>query len=323
MERHVIRATDTGGPDVLASATIPLANLADDALRVEVTFAGVNFWDVMQRRGDVPLPADHVPGVEGCGRVIAVGRGADPDMLGQRVAWSRVSSSYSSALQGPQTSFVRVPDEMRDEVAAGCLMQGVTAHYLASSTTDLGPAQSAVVTSAAGGVGRLLTQFLMLRGVTVIGVVSSPTKVAASCANHTLVAEPNGMDQLASALRDYAPLGVDAVFDASGGRVEPLLTCLRPRGICVIYGSASGQAQEVSLSALSAGSFYLTRTAGRDYSATPAEWHSRAEAVLSKVASGHLTVAISDILLLQEARTAHELLESRRTTGKLLLRVPS
>ncbi len=316
MQRRVIQAASTGGSEVLTGVDLPVADLVDGHLRVAVVLAGVNFWDVMQRRGDVPLPGDRVPGVEGCGVVTAVGDGADASLVGRRVAWSRVPSSYADIVQGPQSSFLPVPDDVSDEQAAGCLMQGVTAQYLATSTTDLGLGQSAVVTAAAGGVGRLLTQFLQMRGVRVTGVVSTPDKVVGTCADDTLVVSP----KLASDVHDLHPDGVDAVFDASGESVQPLLEMLRPRGICVIYGSASGAAQSVPLAALSAGSFYLTRTAGRDYSATPAEWRTRAEAVMAAVASGALSITVSEVAPLAEAAAVHGLLETRRTTGKVLLR---
>ena len=316
MQRHVVRAGDTGGPEALSVEQMPVEDLVGGQVRVSVSFAGVNFWDVMQRRGDVPLPADRVPGVEGTGTVIAVGEGVPASLVGQRVAWSRVQSSYSDIVQGPQGSFLPVPGELSDEVAAGCLMQGITAQYLATSTTHLEAGQSAVVTACAGGVGRLLTQFLQMRGVRVIGVVGDRSKLVGSRADDTVVS-PSAPS---SAVRDLVPTGVDAVFDASGDAIPPLLQMLRPRGICVIYGSASGDVQSVPLAALSSGSFYLTRTAGRDYAAAPDEWRTRADAVMTAVSSGQLRVDITEVVPLSEARSVHERMEGRRTAGKVILR---
>ena len=278
----------------------------------------MNFWDVMQRRGNVPLPPDQVPGVEGVGTVIEVGPNADAGLLGTRVAWSKVPSSYSTIVQGPADLFLPVPAEVTDASAAGALMQGITAQYLAEATTDLSPGNFAVVLAAAGGVGSLLVQYLRARGVHVIGVVGNEAKRAAAVtagADHVLV----DSDDLASEVRAIAPVGVEAVFDANGGDVSRLFALLRTRGIVVLSGASSGVITPIEAGALAAGSFYVTRTAGRDYAAAPGEWWERAHDVMTRVADGRLQVMVGGILGLAEASEAHERLENRLTTGKLLL----
>ncbi len=315
--RTVSRAATPGEPAVLELAEIPLGDLAANQLRVRVLLAGVNFWDVMQRRGDVPLPADGVPGVEGIGIVESVGDGVSADLLGQRVVWSKVNSSYASHVQGAAEFFVPVPDALSDTAAAGVLMQGVTAQYLATDTTDLQPGDIALVTAAAGGVGLLLTQFLQARGVDVIGVVSSSAKAGATRSHHTLTDSEN----LNGEVRALAPGGVAAVFDASGGDVSRFFTMLRPRGICVLYGAAGGPISPIVPGDLGAGSFYVTRTAGRDYSSAPSEWLARAQDVLLHASTGELSADVSEVFPLANAAEAHRRLEGRMTTGKILLRI--
>lgn len=316
--RRCIVAAQPGEPSVLAEAELPLNPLGPTEVRVKTAYCGVNFWDVMQRRGNVPLPPDHVPGVEGSGVVIEIGDDVPASMVGTRVAWSRVPSSYSTVAQGPMSSFIPLPDAVSDTTAASVLMQGITAQYLAESTTDLQAGDTALVMAAAGGVGSLLTQFLLARGVQVIGVVSSQEKVAAaeSAGSRALV----DSDQLADDVTAMAPDGVDAVFDANGGDVNRLISLVGRRGICVLYGSASGTINSIDPGLLANGSRYLTRTAGRDYAATLDEWRERADDVLSRAAAGTLAPVAVDVLDLKEAPEAHRRLESRRTTGKLLLK---
>jgi len=315
--RRSITASSTGDPSVLRILATDLPELGIGEIRVRTLFAGVNFWDVMQRRGSVPLPGDQTPGVEGVGIVDLVGPSVDPQLMGLRVAWSRVPSSYSTFVQGPASSFVPVPPKLDDETAAAVLMQGITAQYLAESTTNLRRGQTALVTAAAGGVGSLLLQFLGSRSVDVVGVVSRADKsaVVESLGARCII----DSDNLHEEVHAIHPEGVDAVFDAIGGDVNRLIELVSRRGICVLYGSASGGIDPVDIGLLSSGSRYLTRTAGRDYATTPEEWRSRADDVLSRAASGSLSPVSITVLPLGEAEQAHRLLESRASTGKILL----
>lgn len=315
MHRIAIAAQQTGGPDVLTEIRDDLPAPSAGQVLVRVLLAGVNFWDVMQRRGDVPLPADGVPGVEGVGVVEEIGPGVDL-APGTRVAWSKVPSSYASAVLAPAAALVPVPDGIPDDQAAGLLMQGVTAEYLSASTTALGPGDTAVVTAAAGGVGRLLTMMLRARGVRVIGVVGSEHKRAAAVAEEVVVASEGTV----AAVRALCTPGVQAVFDASGGDASPLFGMLAPRGMLVLYGAAGGPVHDIPAGALAAGSFYVTRTAGRDYAAAPGEWDRRAASVLGAAAEGRISIDISRIAPLADAADVHAALQSRSTTGKILLR---
>lgn len=318
---QAIVANGTGGPEVLHGAELEPVALAAGEVRVAVRLAGVNFWDVMQRRGVVPLSDRSVPGVEGVGQIVEVGEGVDPSRVGQRVVWSKVAGSYATQVVAAETSFVPVPEALADEDAARILMQGVTAQYLAEDTWPLGQDDVAVVHAAAGGVGSLLTQFLKARGVRVIGVVSRPAKRQAALdagADDVVV----DSDDYVADVRRISPDGVSAVFDANGGpQAGRSVDVLRTRGALVLYGAANGPVPEFDLGRLGAGSFYVTRTAGRDYARTPEEWRARADDVLARAAAGQLRAADGGAWALADAADAHRLLESRESTGKLLLRV--
>jgi NADPH2:quinone reductase len=294
--------------------------LTEGQVRLRVARAGVNFWEVMQRRGRVPIPAHRIPGSEGVGVVEEVGPGADALVAGQRVAWSRVPGSYSEVAVAPASAVVPVPDSVDDDSAAAVLFQGLTASYLCRDTWPLQGGDVAVVTAAAGGVGQLLTQLLVDAGARVIGVVSAQEKFEVTRAAGASDVLLYG-DTLADEVRALAPDGVAAVYDAVGaGVAEPLLSTLRPRGAMVLYGSASGQDADISATNLGAGSYYLTRTAGRDYLGGDERIRARSAQLLDLVASGTLRPLIGGTYGLEDADRALDDLESRNTIGKLLIR---
>lgn len=296
-----------------------LAAPSANEVQIRVVSAGVNFWEVMQRRGRVPLPPHRVLGSEGVGVVDAVGAGVTAIGVGQRVAWSKVAGSFAATIHAPVDAVVPVPDAVSDDDAAALLFQGATAHYLASDTWPVNEGDDVVVTAAAGGVGVLLTQLLVARGARVIGAVSSAAKAhvaqTAGAADVVLYGE-----SLAEQVQTLAPAGVAAVFDAIGaGVAEPLLRSLRARGGMILYGAASGTEAQISAGDLGAGSYFLTRTAGRDYLGGPADVATRSLALLALAESGVLRSYIGGRYSLEDANQALDDLESRATTGKLLL----
>ncbi|MCW2756677.1 MAG: hypothetical protein JWO46_423 [Nocardioidaceae bacterium] len=307
---------EQGVPRLVEAAAVPLAA---DAVRVKVSRAGVNFWEVMQLRGKVPLPANGVPGSEGSGVILEVGPAVTGLASGTRVAWSKVPGSYADEVVGPATSFVAVPADVGDDTAAALLFQGLTAAYLAHETWPTRPGDVAVVTAAAGGVGVLLTQHLVASGASVIGAVSSAHKVAAAQeagASHVLLYG----DTLADDVRALAPGGVAVVYDAVGaGVAEPLIATLRPRGALVLYGSASGQEADVSARDLGAGSYFLTRTAGRDYLGDAEQVRSASARLLDLAAAGTLRPLVGATYALADVQHAWDDLGSRASVGKLLL----
>src|SRR5215218_4297462 len=160
----------------LVPGSLPAPVPGPGQLRVRVELAGVNYWDVMQRTGAVPLGPERIPGVEGTGVVLEAGPDAPQDLVGRRVSWSKVPGSYAGEVVADADWFLPVPDDLAPEQAAGLLMQGVTAQYLAADTAPVRAGESAVVLAAAGGVGTLLTQLLTAAGARVVGVVGSAGK---------------------------------------------------------------------------------------------------------------------------------------------------
>lgn len=295
----------------------PRQPLLGSQIRVRVSRAGVNFWEVMQRHGRVPVPADGVLGTEGVGTVVETDDSVTRLSTGTRVAWFKVPGSYAEEVTGDEAQFFPVPAQVTDTTAAGLLFQGVTAQYLATSAWPLPPGSAAVVTAAAGGVGQLLTQLLVDRGVTVIGVVSTPDKhEAARTAGATQVLQYG--ENLVDQVRSASPGGVHAVYDAVGGPgARDLLGAMRTRGAMVLYGAASGAEAPISAADLVRGSFVLTRTAGRDFQQDPQEIAERVDQLLGLAGEGRIAVQEGGVWPLDSATAALEALESRATTGKL------
>jgi NADPH2:quinone reductase len=314
MTRCIVLRDGTPEPADLTPAALPA-----DGLQVNVTLAGINYWEVMQKHGRVPLAEPGVPGTEGVGVVAEAGsdvRGLPP---GTRVAWSRVVGSWAEQVTGPAAAFVPVPDGINDATAAGLLFQGGTAHYLATEAWPLGEGEVAVVTAAAGGVGLLLTQLLTARGATVVGVTSSAAKFTAITEAGAAFAVSYD-DDLADRVRTVDPRGAAAVYDAVGGPVaSDLLAALCTRGALVLYGNTSGSEAEISPADLVRGSYFLTRTAGKDYTRDPTEAAARARRLFDAASKGRLGVRTAGRWKLDDAAAALKAIESRQTAGKLLL----
>jgi NADPH:quinone reductase len=314
IERH-------GGPNVLEVEELPDPEPGPGQLLVEVSAAGVNYRDVYERVGasgyatEPPL----VAGVEGTGTVRRVGEGVGEFTVGDRVAWVAAPGSYAGLVLVDAARAVPVPAAVSDEQAAAALLQGMTAHYLSSSTYPVRNGDTVLVHAAAGGVGLLLTQMVKLRGGRVIGTTSTEEK--ARVARSVGADEVIGYERFATRVRELTGgEGVAAVFDGVGkSTFDESLDCLPPRGFMVLYGAASGQPPPVEVGRLSARSLFLTRPQLAHYTASREELLERAAAVFGWVADGSIEVRIGGRYPLEKARQAHEDLEARRTTGKLLL----
>ena len=319
MRAVVIR--EHGGPEVLEVREVDEPTAEPGRVVVEVAAAGVNYRDVYERRGlgayaaPTPIPA----GVEGAGTVREVGPGVEGIRPGDRVVWWQAPGSYAEVVSVPASKAVRIPDGLSEEIAAAVFLQGMTAHYLATSTYPVSEGDTVVVHAAAGGVGLLLTQVVKLRGGRVIATTSSIEK--AELAWQAGADEVIDYDSFAERIRELTDgTGVPVVYDGVGrSTFEGSLESLRPRGYLVVYGTASGQPPPVELARLNEGSFFLTRPTLQHYTATREELLERAATVFGWVLDGRLRVRIGGRHPLEEARRAHEDLEARRTTGKLLL----
>jgi NADPH2:quinone reductase len=289
---------------------------------VKVAAAGVNFMDVYQREGQGHYAGrlPYLPGAEGAGTVTELGPGVTQFSVGDRVAWSGAPGSYAECAVVPAGAAVPVPDGMDLRVAAAVMLQGMTAHYLCHSTYPVAPGDPVVVHAAAGGVGLLLTQLVKMRGGEVIATTSSAAKAE--------LARGAGADHTAG-YGDFAELtrrvtggsGAAAVYDGIGAATfDASLSALRSRGCLVLYGAASGQVPPFDVQRLNTGgSLYLTRPTLVHYVATREELLGRAGDLFGWITAGKLDVRIGGTYPLEAAARAHEDLQARRTTGKLLL----
>ena len=304
----------TGGPEVLTVRELPDPAPADGEVLVDVEAVGVNFRDVYEREGRPPYGSDlpATVGAEGAGTVVGTA---------ERVAWLDVPGSYAARVAAPRDKLVPIPDGVDADVAAAVMLQGCTAHYLAGESYPVAEGEWAVVHSAAGGVGLLLTQLVRARGGHVLATTSTEEKAQlarAAGADDVVV----GYDGFAERVRELSGgEGAAAVYDGVGRTTFAAgLTALRPTGRMILFGAASGQPEPLALQQLAAhGSLYVQRPTLATYTRTPQLLRELAGAVLDLVAAGRLDVRIGGRYPLAEARQAHEDLEGRRTTGKLLL----
>ena len=312
-----------GGPEVLTVVERETPGLEAGHVRVDVAAGGVNFIDVYQRTGVYPMTLPYVAGSEGAGTVTEVGEGVDGVSVGDRVAWAMVNGTgYAERAVVPAAQVVPVPDAVDLDVAAAAMLQGMTAHYLCESTFPAASGHTALVHAAAGGVGLLLTQMLATKGTRVIATTSTPAKAdlarGAGAGEVVLYTET---DLVAEVRRLTDGGGVHVVYDGVGRTTfDAGLALLRPRGMMVLYGASSGPVPPVDPQALNrGGSLFLTRPSLTHYIADRDELLARAGAVLRAVADGALDVRIGGRYPLSDAGRAHEDLEARRTTGKLLV----
>jgi NADPH:quinone reductase len=319
---RVVVGERLGGPEVLTVAEREAPRPGPGEIVVYVAAAGVNYMDIYQREGIGsyrPEPP-FVPGAEGAGTVAAVGEGVTGLAEGDRVAWAGPGSSYAEQVTLPAKGVVPVPDGISLQVAAAAILQGMTAHYLCTSTYPVREGDVAVVHAAAGGVGLLLTQMVKQRGGVVVGTTSGGEKAALALgagADHVV-----GYDRFRAIVDEVTDgAGAHVVYDGVGkDTFDDSLAALRPRGMMVLYGAASGQVPPFDPQRLnSGGSLFLTRPTLVHYIADPAELRLRAGEVFEWIAKDELEVRIGGTYPLAEAARAQEDLASRRTTGKLLL----
>ncbi|HEY0169092.1 MAG TPA: quinone oxidoreductase [Jatrophihabitans sp.] len=315
--------TEHGGNEVLQIQSREIERPGPGQLLVQVAAAGVNFIDTYQRAGVYPVPTPFVLGSEGAGIVLAAGEGVRVAGEGDRVAWCQTLGSAAGLVLVPESDAVPVPEPVELEQAAAVMLQGMTAHYLLNSTYAVQAGDTILVHAAAGGVGQLLVQLAKAKGATVIGTVSTEAKAdkaRALGADH--IVNYTEVSDVAAAVRELTGgVGVEVVYDGVGkATFDASLGSLRRRGTLAVFGAASGQVPPFDLQRLnSGGSLFLTRPTLAHYVQTREELLTRAGAVLNGLAFGGLQVEIGGRYPLAEATRAYADLESRRSTGKLLL----
>ncbi|TPG07278.1 quinone oxidoreductase [Rhodanobacter glycinis] len=313
--------TALGGPEVLSVQEQPEPIPAAGQVLVEVAAAGVNFMDIGVRRGmawtDQPFP--RTLGVEGAGRVLAVGPGVDDIVLGQRVAWVYAPGSYAERLVVDANALVSVPDAI-DDCTAAAMMQGITASHFATDFHPVQPGEIALVHAAAGGLGLLLTQIIKLRGGRVIGRVSHADKVAIAReagADHVIVDRDGSFAEEAIRLSDGE--GVHVVYDGSGPTTfQGSLDALRRCGTFCWYGPVLGGPGKLDIMSLPR-SIKLGYAVFSDHVHTPQLLRARTARLFDWIITGQLKVRIGGTYPLVQAAQAHADMEGRATTGKLLL----
>jgi NADPH:quinone reductase len=310
-----------GGPEVLTLAEVARPTPTATQVLVDVAVAGVNYMDVYQRSGGTSVAPPYLAGVEGAGVIVEVGADVTDLREGQRVGWlSGGQGSFAEYTVVEAAKAVPIPDEVDSESAAAVLMQGVTAHYLATDTYPIQPGDPVLVHAAAGGVGQLLVQVAKLRGGTVVGTVSTEAKVEtarAAGADHVI-----SYEDFSARVRELTQgQGVAAVYDGVGASTfDGSLAALRTRGILAIFGTASGPTPPLEIPRLnSGGSLYVTRPSVVHYTATTQELRRRAQEVFDWVGNGQLKVNIGGRYVVTQIVDAFVELEARRTTGKLLV----
>jgi NADPH2:quinone reductase len=321
---RAIRVNEHGGPEKLVVEDIARPEPKPGQVLVKVAAAGVNFIDIYQRSGLYPVRTPFTPGQEGAGIVESAGPGVDHVKPGDRVTWVYHASpcSYAEYALLPAGVLLPVPAGMDLKLAAACMLQGMTAHYLTHSTYALKAGDICLVHAAAGGTGMLITQMAKRAGAQVIGTTSTQEKAAQARragADDVILYTEEDFEARVKEITERR--GVDVVYDSVGKSTwEKSLNCLRPRGMMVTFGNASGPVDPIQPLVLSQkGSIFLTRPKLADYVAAEDELRWRAGDVLNSVASGQLKITIEREYSLADAARAHEDLAGRKTSGKLLL----
>lgn len=318
----VVAVNAVGGPEALSIEDWDLAAPETGQARIRQTAIGLNFIDTYQRSGLYPLPLPFVAGNEAAGVVTAIGEGVTDVKIGDRVCYSGVSGAYSEERLIAADKLVPIPEGIDDQTAAAILLKGLTAYYLLFKTWPVKAGEAILWHAAAGGTGLIATQWAKALGATVIGTAGGPDKVQ--------IALDHGCDHVIDyKAEDFPALvreftggrGVDVVYDGVGkSTFEGSLDCLRPRGLLASFGNASGVVSVPDLGVLARkGALYVTRPTGAHYFDTRDALLEGAKALFDAVLAGHIKVEIGRTFALDDVADAHRALETRETTGSVVL----
>ena len=321
---HAIRVHTPGGPDQLIWEDVEVTEPGPGQARISQEAAGLNFIDVYHRTGLYPQPLPFIPGVEGAGVVEALGEGVSDLKVGDRVAYAGPIGGYAEARLIDAEKLVKLPDAISAEQAAGMMLQGMTVQMLLRSVFPVAKGDTILIHAAAGGVGLIMCQWAKALGVRVIGTVGTEEKAelaAAHGCDHPIIYSRQDFVAEVARLTDGQKLPV--VYD-SVGRDTFLrsLDCLRPRGLMVSFGQASGPIEPFSVGLLAQkGSLYLTRPTLFTYTASREQLTQSAKELFAIVAAGKVKIEVNQRFALKDAADAHRALESRKTSGSTILTV--
>ena len=311
-----------GGPEVLSVEDRELAPPGPGEVQVRNRAIGLNFIDAYHRSGLYPVELPFVAGSEGAGDVEAVGEGVTDIAVGDRVTYAGPLGSYAEERIIPAGRVAKIPDGVTYEEAAALTLKGITAYYLIFQTWPLQAGETILFHAAAGGVGSIVTRWAKALGARVIGTAGSPEKVALARAAGADEVIDYRTEDFAKRVRELTDgQGVDVVYDGVGNDTFlGSLDSLRPRGLLVSFGNASGPVSIPDLGILSRkGSLYVTRPTTATYMASTEELRTAVQAVFDALAAGSIAVQVDQRFALEDAADAHRALESRQTTGSTVL----
>lgn len=318
-----IRMNETGGAEVMRLVDVEVGKPGPGQVRVRQTAIGLNYIDTYHRSGLYPVQLPSGLGLEAAGVIEEVGEGVASLKPGDRIAYGTGPiGAYAEIRNLPANRLTRLPESIPDETAAGMMLKGMTARYLLRATYVVKPGDTILLHAAAGGVGLIMSQWAKVLGATVIGTVGSDAKAEIARAHGCdHVINYSTEDTVARVKELTGGKGVPVVYDGVGKDTLMIsLDCLRPRGLMVSFGNASGPVPPLDVLMLSArGSLYVTRPTLNTYTATDEDLRETAEDLVSVVASGKVKIPVNQRYGLAEAVTAHRDLESRKTTGTTVL----
>ena len=317
-----IRIHEAGGPEVLKWETVEVGEPGPGQVRLRQEAAGLNYIDVYHRTGLYPQPLPFIPGVEGAGVVAAVGDGVAGVKAGDRVAYAGPIGGYAEERLIAADQLVRLPEAISTEQAAAMMLQGLTAHMLLRGAYRVKPGDTILIHAAAGGVGLIVCQWAKALGATVIGTVGSDEKAELARAHgcdHPIVYTRD--DFVAEVERITGGAKLPVVYDSIGrDTFLKSLDCLRPRGLMVSFGNASGPVDPFPPGILAQkGSLFLTRPTMYHYTATRAELEAAANELFELVENGTIRIEVNQRFPLRDAAEAHRALEARQTSGSTVL----
>jgi NADPH2:quinone reductase len=320
---HAIRIHEHGGPEVLKWEAVEVGTPAQGQVRLKHHAVGLNYIDTYQRSGLYKLPSlPAVIGMEGAGEVTAVGPGVGEFKVGDRVAYANPMGSYTEERVIPADRIVKIPEGIDYKTAAAMMLQGMTVRYLLRQTYKVGPETTLLFHAAAGGVGLIACQWARHLGATIIGTTSSPDK-ARLAQDHgcTHVINYKNEDFVARVKEITGGKGVDVVYDSIGKDTFPAsLDCLKPFGLWVSFGNASGAIAGFDIGILAAkGSLYATRPTLFTYTARREDLLANAAELFDVVGKGAVKIEVNQTYALKDAAQAHRDLEARKTTGSTVL----